>query len=202
LLTDGNDSEKMLSRTIFNTPVITPVARAGFRCCQYLFGWSVRGKRADLDKCVYVAAPHTSNWDFPLMLSVCFTVGIRSRWIGKHTLFPPVVGAVMHWLGGISIDRRKASNTVEQMRSYYEERENLELVITPEGTRSKVKEWKSGFYRIATAADVPIVMAAVHAPEKVVIISEPFYPTGDYEADLAEIMKFYDGKIGFRPDKS
>ena len=66
-----------------------------------------------------IAAPHTSNWDFPLMLSVCFTVGIKSRWIGKHTLFPPVVGTVMYWLGGISIDRRKASNTVEQMREYY-----------------------------------------------------------------------------------
>jgi len=192
----------MLSRTIFNTPVITPVARVGFQFLQYIFGWKVRGSKADLEKCVYVAAPHTSNWDFPLMLSVCFTVGIKSRWIGKHTLFPPVVGAIMYWLGGISIDRRKASNTVGQMREYYEQRENLELVITPEGTRSKVKEWKSGFYRIATAANVPIVPAAVHAPEKTVIIGEPFYPTGDYEADLAEIMKFYDGKVGFRPENS
>jgi 1-acyl-sn-glycerol-3-phosphate acyltransferase len=108
----------------------------------------------------------------------------------------------MYWLGGISIDRRKAGNTVEQMRVNYEQRDNLELIITPEGTRSKVREWKSGFYRIAKAANVPIVPAAVHAPEKVVIIGDPFYPTGDYEADLAEILKFYEGKVGFCPDKS
>lgn len=190
----------MQAYTIFNTPVITPVMRAAFRFCQYLLGWKVQGKRADLEKCVYIAAPHTSNWDFPLMLSVCFTVGIRSRWIGKHTLFPWPVGGLMRYLGGISIDRRKASNTVEQMKEQYDQRDNLELIITPEGTRSKVGEWKSGFYRIAVAADVPVVPAAVHAPDKVVIIGEPFYPTGDYERDLAEIRKFYDGRIGLRPD--
>ncbi len=192
----------MKSRTIFNTPIVSAVARAGFRLCQYLVGWRVQGTRPDLNKAVYAAAPHTSNWDFALMLSICFTVGIHARWIGKHTLFPWPFGWFMDWLGGISIDRTKAEDVVDQMREQFELRDRLELIITPEGTRSKVKEWKSGFYRIAVAANVPIILAAVHAPEKVVILSEPFHPTGDYENDLIEIKKFFDGKIGFRPDKT
>lgn len=190
----------MQNRTIFNTPLITPVARVCFRLVQYLLGWRVQGQRADVDKCVYIAAPHTSNWDFPLMLSVCFTVGIRARWVGKHTLFPPLFGGIMSYLGGIPIDRRKSANTVEQMRDQYASRDNLELIITPEGTRSKVKEWKSGFYHIAMAADVPIVMAAVHSPDKIVVIREPFYPTGDYDQDMVTIKQFYEGRIGLRPE--
>jgi 1-acyl-sn-glycerol-3-phosphate acyltransferase len=134
------------------------------------------------------------------MLSICFDIGIQARWVGKHTLFPWPFAGLMSWLGGISVNRNKAANVVEQMQAQYELRDRLELIITPEGTRSKVKEWKSGFYRIAVAAEVPIVLAAVHAPEKTVFISEPFYPTGDYGRDLIDIKKFYDGKIGFRPD--
>jgi 1-acyl-sn-glycerol-3-phosphate acyltransferase len=170
--------------------------------CQTLLGWRVEGQRANLNKCVYIAAPHTSNWDFPLMLSVCFTVGIQARWIGKHTLFPWPFAGIMHWLGGIAIDRSKAGDTVEQMRVQYEQRDRLELIITPEGTRSKVEGWKSGFYHIAIAAGVPIMMAAVHAPDKVVILSEPFYPTGNYDKDMIEIKRFYAGKIGFRPEQT
>lgn len=190
----------MQSITIFNTPVLTTIVRPLFRLAQRFRGWSVKGDRPDLDKCVYIAAPHTSNWDFLLMLSVCFTVGIRPRWIGKHTLFPPIVGSFMRWLGGISIDRRKKSNTVEQMCQHYERLDSLELIITPEGTRGRVDDWKTGFYRIAVAANVPIIPASVHVPGKVVEIGEPFHPTGDYETDLAEIMKFYEGKVGFRPE--
>ena len=192
----------MQSRTIFNTPVVTSVMRALFRLIQSLIGWKVQGHRADVEKCVYIAAPHTSNWDFPLMLCVCFTVGIRSRWIGKHALFPWPFGGLMKYLGGIPIDRRKSTNMVEQMREQYEQRDNLELVITPDGTRSKVKKWKSGFYHIAVAANVPIVMAAVHAPDKVVIIDEPFYPTGDYDQDMLKIHAFYEGRVGLRPELS
>ncbi len=192
----------MLSRTIFNTPVITPIARLLFRTGQWLAGWKIVGGRPNLDKCVYVAGPHTSNWDFPLMLSVCFCLKIQSRWIGKHTLFPPVIGGFMRWLGGISIDRRKSCNTVEQMRQEYERRDHLELVITPEGTRSKVREWKSGFYHIAVAARVPIVMAGLDAATKIVEISEPFYPTGDYAADLKVIKKFFEGKLGIRAERT
>jgi 1-acyl-sn-glycerol-3-phosphate acyltransferase len=192
----------MKSRTVFNTTIITPVIRCCFQLCHKLSGWKVNGTRPDLNHSVYVAAPHTSNWDFPLMLSVCFTIGIQARWIGKHTLFPWPFAGLMFWLGGISVNRSKATNVVEQMQAQYKLRDRLELIITPEGTRSKVKEWKTGFYRIAMAAEVPLVLAAVHAPEKTVFISEPFYPTGDYEKDLIEIKKFYDGKIGARADRT
>jgi len=136
------------------------------------------------------------------MLAVCFIVRIQSRWIGKHTLFPFGLGWFMVWLGGVPIDRRKRSNMVEQMQEHFENSSSMELVITPEGTRSKVTEWKSGFYRIAVAAKVPIIMVAVHAPDKVVIFNEPFEPTGDYEADLAVMKKFYSGMIGFLPEKT
>ncbi len=167
-----------------------------------MIGWKIEGQRADVDKCVYIAAPHTSNWDFPLMLSVCFTVGIRARWIGKHTLFRWPFGFLMSWLGGVPVDRRRAGNTVDQMREHFEARDNLELIITPEGTRSKVNEWKSGFYHIAMAANVPIVMAAVHAPDKVVVIADPMYLSGDYDKDMIEIRKHFEGRIGLCAERS
>ena len=195
-------STRMQSYTVFNTPIVTPLLSGCFKVGQTALGWRVEGQRPKLDRCIYIAAPHTSNWDFLLMLSVCFTVGIQGRWIGKHTLFPWPFQQIMFWLGGISIDRRKADGVVRQLQEQYAQQDTLELVITPEGTRSKVNKWKSGFYRIATTADVPIIMAAVDAPSKVVTLSEPFFTTGDYNKDMVEVNKFYSGKIGIHADNS
>ena len=192
----------MLTHTIFNTPIVTWCARQISRLLYASVGWSVKGHPPDVRKCIYICVPHTSNWDFAVMLAVCFIMRIRSRWIGKHTLFPFGLGWFMVWLGGVPIDRRKRGNMVEQMQEHFENNSSMELVITPEGTRSKVAEWKSGFYRIAVAANVPIIMVAVHAPGKFVIFNEPFHPTGDYETDMVEIMKFYEGMIGFHPENT
>ena len=119
--------------------------------------------------------------------------------MGKHTLFPKgPLGAIMRWFGGIAIDRRKRHNTVEQMAEEYRRRDELLVVITPEGTRSEVDRWKGGFYHIACAANVPIVLGFVDAKTKTTGLGPTFYPTGDYEADLKEIMAFYENMQGLK----
>ncbi len=112
--------------------------------------------------------------------------------MGKHTLFPRgPLGAIMRWFGGISIDRRKSNNTVEQVAEEYRTRDELMVVIPPEGTRSAVERWKAGFYHIAQAADVPIILGYVDAKTKTMGLGPAFFPTGNYEADLKEIKAFY-----------
>lgn len=189
----------MQNNTIFNTPVIAPLFRALCKAVTRLLGWRVIGEFPTEKKCVVIAAPHTSNWDFLVMLTVAFHFRLSVNWMGKHTLFPRgPLGAVVRWFGGISIDRRKKHNTVEQVVEEYGRRDELMVVITPEGTRSVVDQWKAGFYHIAHAAGVPIYLAFMDVKTKTVGLGPTFYPTGDYDADLKEIMAFYEDKQGFR----
>ena len=189
----------MQNNTIFRTPVVAPLFRAVFRAITFILGWKIVGDRPEEKKCLLIAVPHTSNWDFPAMMAVAFTLRLPVNWMGKHTLFPAgPLGAIMRWFGGISIDRRKSHNTVEQMAEAYQQRDELMLIITPEGTRSEVERWKGGFYHIAVAAGVPIYLGSVDVATKTAGVGPAFYPTGDYEADLREMMAFYEGKQGFR----
>jgi 1-acyl-sn-glycerol-3-phosphate acyltransferase len=191
----------MQSRTIFKTPVVSGFFRFVFIVLTRLRGWRITGEKPTEKKYILIAAPHTSNWDFPSMMAASFVLRLDVHWIGKHTLFPRgPLGMMMRWFGGIAIDRSKSHNTVEQMVSQFNGREDLVVIITPEGTRSKVKEWKAGFYHIAVGAGVPIYMAFVDTKTKVVGMGPAFYPTGDYAVDITSIMGFYADKTGFNPD--
>ena len=159
-------------------------------------GWKIEGQLPAKHKFVFVGAPHTSNWDFILMLLVVFSVKAEVHWMGKDSLFPRPFAGLMYWLGGIAIDRSKANNTVEQMIEHFNNHQELIVIITPEGTRSKVKHWKTGFYQIANGAGVPIVLGAIDAKTKTASIGEVFHPTGDLDADLAQIKAYYAGKTG------
>lgn len=190
------------SRTVFSTPVVAHVLRFVSAVWLRLSGWRLVGEPPALKKYVLIAAPHTSNWDFPLMLQVVLKFGLDVHWMGKHSLFPFPFGGFMRWLGGIPINRSAAHQTVEQVAAAFQRSEELILVITPEGTRGKVNRWKAGFYHIAQRVDIPIQLAFVDAATRTVGFGPLFQPTGDFEADLAEIRAFYQGKVGIRREFS
>ncbi|MFT5481569.1 MAG: 1-acyl-sn-glycerol-3-phosphate acyltransferase [Halieaceae bacterium] len=192
----------MYKRTIFNTPLLTPLLRLLVIPLYAVFGWKVKGRPGDARQMVMIAAPHTSNWDFILMLMVVFILRLDLYWMGKMSLFPWPVSGLMKYLGGIPVDRSASNNVVEQMIAMYAKGQPLVLLNTPEGTRGKVRAWKTGYYHIAAGAGVPVQPAYVNAPDKVVGFLDPFITGADAEADLAEIQGLYRSFEGIRPELS
>lgn len=111
--------------------------------------------------CVMIAAPHTTNWDFPLTLALAKVSGVPVSWLGKRTLFKGPMGPIMRRLGGVAIDRSAPGGMVASLANEFSVRDQLALLVPAEGTRSRTEYWKSGFYRIAEQAQVPIVLAFV-----------------------------------------
>jgi len=147
-----------------------------------------------------IAAPHTSNWDFPLTLAMAADHGIDIRWLGKSQMFVPVFGTLFRWLGGISVERSSASGLVGDLAAELSRHDELILVVPAEGTRSKVDYWKSGFYRIAEQAGVPIVCAFVDKSTRTGGFGPVIVPSGDVRADMDRIRAFYEGKTGLKSD--
>ena len=148
-------------------------------------------------KSVFIAAPHTSNWDLPYTLMVAFVLRLNIYWMGKSSLFRWPFGPVMRWLGGIAVDRGTNNKLVAASAAAIVAAPGpLQLVVPPEGTRDKTRHWKTGFYFIALQARVPIVLAYMDYSRKVSGLGPLFVPTGDVEADLAEIKLFYAGIRG------
>ena len=162
-------------------------------------GWRLHGQLPDQPRLVVVAAPHTSNWDFVLAMAAAFALGVEIRWLGKHSLFRPPVGAVMRWLGGIAVDREVRSGVVAQSAAALRAQERMLLCVAPEGTRSKVRQWKSGFYHIAREAGVPICLCYLDYPRRILGLGPVLVPGDDAEADLAAIRAFYQPFRGRRP---
>jgi 1-acyl-sn-glycerol-3-phosphate acyltransferase len=182
-----------MHRTIFDTPVVNTVLRAGSLAFLRVTGWKVEGHLPPgAAKCVLIAAPHTSNWDLPYTLMVAFVLRLNVYWMGKHSLFGPPFGGVMRWLGGIAVDRDKSNNLVAASAAAIQRADGpLQLVVPPEGTRDKTRHWKTGFYHIAVTAQVPIVLAYMDYERKLSGLGPVFEPTGDVEADMATIKAFY-----------
>ena len=128
----------MMRTTVFSTPVLTPLLRwlaiGGLK----LIGWHARGEELAQQRFVLIGAPHTSNWDFPLMLMVVLKLRLRVYWMGKHTLFPRGLGWLIKWLGGIPINRSASHNVVNETVRQYQENQELVVLIPPEGSRKKV----------------------------------------------------------------
>jgi 1-acyl-sn-glycerol-3-phosphate acyltransferase len=193
-----------MHRTIFTTPVVNTLLRGLSLAFLKLTGWKVEGSLPpDCPKCVLIAAPHTSNWDLPYTLMVGFALRLNLYWMGKESIFKPPFGGVMRWLGGISVDREKSTNlvaaSVEALRAADG---TVQLTVPPEGTRSKTRYWKTGFYHIAQGAQVPIVMAYMDYARKVSGLGPVFHPTGDIERDMETIKAFYAPFKGKNPDQS
>ncbi len=174
---------------------LKPIALIGLKST----GWNLVVEEPIPEKCVIAAAPHTSNWDGPLAVATGLALNLDINWLGKHTLFKGRWGGVMEYFGGIAIDRSQSGNYVETLAEEFEKRDGLRLVIAPEGTRSFTKYWKSGFYHIAKAADVPIVPAFLDYKDKEGGFGKAIYPIGTLQEVLAQLREFYDTKQGYNP---
>ncbi len=192
-----------MHHTIFDTPVVNTLLRTGSRMFLRINGWTVEGSLPpEATKSVLIAAPHTSNWDLPYTLMVAFVLRLNVYWIGKSSLFRWPFGPLMRWLGGIAVDRDKSSNLVAASARAIRQTEGaVQLVVPPEGTRGKTRHWKTGFYFIALQAQVPIVLAYMDYGCKRSGLGPIFKPTGDVEADMAEIKRFYAPIKGRRADQ-
>lgn len=165
-------------------------------------GWTLHSDYADVHKYVLVAAPHTSNWDFPLGLAGAWALDLNANWVGKHTLFQKPYGWFFRAVGGTPVDRRQGSDLIEQMTDLFSRSERMILALAPEGTRSKTDHWKSGFYYIARAAKVPIAMAYLDYGKKQVGIGGGFYPSDDIQETFKKIRDFYKDRKGKFPEKA
>jgi 1-acyl-sn-glycerol-3-phosphate acyltransferase len=192
-----------MSRTIFNTPVVSPFLKTCSMGFLRVTGWRVEGTLpATAEKSVLIAAPHTSNWDLPYTLMVAFALNLNVRWMGKHTLFWGPFGPIMRWLGGIAVNRSQSNNLVALSAERIQQHQGaMQLIVPPEGTRSKTRYWKTGFYHIARTAQVPIIMAYMDYARKVSGLGPVFQPTGDVEADMAQIKAFYAPIQGKNPQQ-
>ncbi len=165
-----------------------------------LTGWKAEGETPSAPKYVLIAAPHTTNWDFPYTLAIAAVLDVKIRWMGKHSLFRWPFGGIMKRLGGIPIRRDRRNNIVDAMAEDLRSYEELALTVPAEGTRSRVEYWKSGFYHIATKAGVPIVCGYLDYKQKRGGFGPGLMPTGDVKADMDKIREFYKDKIGKYPE--
>lgn len=150
------------------------------------------------DQGIILGAPHTSNWDFILMLATGWKMGLSFKWLGKTQMFPRPIAPLMRALGGIPVNRSNPHGLVEDLVRRVEAGEKFLLVITPEGTRGEREYWKSGFYRIAHQANLPVVLGFVDRENRMAGLGPTIHLTGDVTADMDVIREFYDGKIGVR----
>jgi 1-acyl-sn-glycerol-3-phosphate acyltransferase len=178
-------------------PAVGPVRHLIGRAWLRAFGWHVEGELPDEAKAVFIAAPHTSNWDLPFTLAVAWSLRTNISWIGKESLFAPPFGAFLKALGGVPIVRGKNANQVESIANAIEKEEDgVYVVIAPAGTRGKRDHWKTGFYRIAERADVPLLLGFLDYKGKRGGLGPAFKPSGDLAADMDRIRAFYADKVG------
>ena len=166
-----------------------------------LMGWRIFGEMPDHPKMVIVAAPHTSNWDYVLFLAVIAHFHLNVRVLIKDTVFWGPLGAMLRHFGGIPVDRSKPHSLVPTAARAFADADRLLLVITPEGTRSSVDHWRSGFWRIAEAADVPVLTAIVDRSTKTVGFGPSRKVDGDLQAWMAFAAEVYEGKTGWHASK-
>ena len=182
-----------MHRTIFTTPIVNSLFRGLSIVFLKLAGWKVEGHLPpEATKSVLIAAPHTSNWDLPYTLMVCFVLRLNVYWMGKQSIFKPPFRGIMMWLGGIPVNREQSSNLVASSAQALTDADGaVQLIVPPEGTRSATRYWKTGFYYIAAGAQVPIVMAYMDYPNKRAGLGPILQPTGNIEQDMLTIKAFY-----------
>lgn len=154
-------------------------------------GWKARGAPPVDGRCVIIAAPHTSNWDFLYFIGLTEDIGIQPHFMAKDSLFRWPMGKFMRDMGGVPVVRSSRQNVVDTMVAEFARRDRFMLTIAPEGTRGKVGQWRTGFYHIAMKAGVPLVVGMMDYGTKTGGLGPAIWPTGDYDADMAKIFEFY-----------
>jgi 1-acyl-sn-glycerol-3-phosphate acyltransferase len=191
-----------MQRTIFNTPALHTLLRYASLFLIKLLGWKAAGPLPGAPKYVIIVAPHTSNWDLFYGAIIALALKLDARFMAKQQLFRQPFGPLMRWLGGVPIDRSSSHHTVDQVIQKFNENEKFVLAIAPEGTRRKVKYWKSGFYHIAEGARVPMLLGFLDYAAKTGGAGPLVVPSGDLDHDMRIIRNFYQSVTGKYADKS
>jgi len=163
-----------------------------------LGGWQFEGEVPNLPKFIVIGAPHTSNWDFVVVMGAALTLGIDIKIMAKHTLMKGPIAPFMRWCGVFGIDRRKAGGVVGQTAERFRSEPKLTMAIAPEGSRTEAEHWKSGFWHIARAAGIPILPCALDYGRRRVRFGPTMWMGEDIGADFRRISDFYAGTKGAR----
>lgn len=161
-----------------------------------LGGWTIVGNFPDVPRLVLLAAPHSSGWDAVWGLAAKLAMGVDISFMGKAELFRGPLGWLLRRLGGIPVNRARAHGAVQQASASLRSRERMWFVLAPEGTRKRVEHWRSGFWHIARAADVPVFCAWFHYPDRSIGLGQLFHMTGDLDADMTRIREYYQPFVG------
>lgn len=166
-----------------------------------LTGWSVAGGVPRSNKSmIIIAAPHTSNWDLFYLLGAAYSFKLSIQWLMKDSVFLPILGQIFLYLGGIPVDRSRRNNLVGDLAAKITSSDGIALVIPPAGTRRYTDYWKSGFYRIALEAKIPVVCGYLDYEKKEAGLGDAFELSGDVAQDMDRIRAFYDGIVGRYPE--
>ena len=176
------------------------LTRAFGRSMYRVLGWRIEGQLPDEPKLVIIGAPHTSHWDAILAVGFFLATGLDCRWMVKREACDHALGGLMRWLGALPVNRQSPGDLAQQVVDEMNRSEKFVLVLTPEGTRKKVERWKTGFYRIALGAGTPITLAYADFERKVAGIGPTIWPSGDMEAQMAEIQAYYRGIPARNPE--
>jgi 1-acyl-sn-glycerol-3-phosphate acyltransferase len=167
----------------------------------WLAGWKIVGSiPSDVKKCVILAAPHTSNWDFVIGRLAYFKLGVPVKFLIKKEVFVFPFSGLIKAMGGIPVDRGKRNNLVEEVAGLFGNYQKLNVIITPEGTRKRVDNWKRGFYFIAQKAQVPLVLGFIDYKSKTAGFDRLIYPSGNFDSDFRIIEEFYKTKTARYPE--
>lgn len=169
----------------------------------HVFGWSIRFKPLPGPHGIAVVYPHTSNWDFFVGLVAKWAVGVPFRWLAKESLFHGPTGALMRYWGGLPVERRSApTGATQRLADRINASDWMWVAITPEGARAHRPHWKSGFYHLALAAKVPLVLIALDFGKKEIRVLDELRLTGNQDADMAAIRASYQGVTALYPDQA
>jgi 1-acyl-sn-glycerol-3-phosphate acyltransferase len=188
-------------------PQVPPrVAKGGNRFTRWLgraflnlIGWRITGNLPDVEKMIVIAAPHTSNWDWMIAMFSLFALHIRINYLIKDTAFWWPASILLKLTGGVPVNRREPAGMADDVARRIASADRVIMVITPEGTRSRVEKWKTGFLRIAQAANVPIAQVSWDYPSRTLNLGPVAEVTGDIETDIANIREYYRQFTGFNP---
>ncbi|MCH8499069.1 MAG: 1-acyl-sn-glycerol-3-phosphate acyltransferase [Marinobacter sp.] len=166
-----------------------------------LFGWKVTGPLPNVPKAVLIGGPHTSNWDGVVTLAAMVMLRLDGRVMIKDSAFVGPLGSLLRWLGAMPIDRNSARDVVQQTVDRLGAHERLMIIVSPEGTRDGASQWKSGFWRIASGAKVPIIVATADHRKKEISFPGLVLPSEDMDADIAQVLEFYRGVEPRHPER-
>ena len=171
--------------------LLSRAAKAALVWYYHRQGWRAEAAGPTPRKCVLIAAPHTSNWDFLYFVGLTHDLGLNAHFMAKRELFGWPMNRFLHDIGGIPIDRSKGGNYVQAMIDEFNRRDDFILTIAPEGTRGRVRQWRTGFYHIARGAGVPMVCGLMDYARKVGGLGPALMPSGDYVGDMAQVERYY-----------